>query len=72
MSNQRLEETLLLAVEEYIALAEKYIMEQERRIKILASIGRDTTRAEQILVRFNEVLQKIYAHRVEILAALNE
>jgi hypothetical protein len=72
MSNKRLAEKLLVAVEKYIAMAEKYIMEQERRIKILAAIGRDTTREEQMLMIFNEVLQKMYAHRDEILAALNE
>jgi hypothetical protein len=72
MSNKPLETHLLIAVEEYIALAEKYIMEQERRVKTLASLGRDTSREEKMLVRFNEVLQKMSAHRAEILAALEE
>lgn len=72
MSNKQLEETFLVAVDQYIVMAENYILEHEQRIKVLASIGRDTLREQQMLGRFNEILQKMHAHRAEILAMLDE
>jgi hypothetical protein len=72
MSNKTIEERHLDVAEQHIIIAEELIAQQEERIKHLTSIGCDTISSERVLTVFNTTLNAMYAHRGEILAALNK